>query len=64
MTFGIYIGNSPYIDASNAQIKIASREMAAIEVESDWERVEQIYDYVREKVSLRGRLTSRMPRKH
>jgi hypothetical protein len=46
----LYLGNSPYIDASAARIKIASRELAAMETESDWERVEQIYDYVREKV--------------
>ncbi len=46
----MYMGNSPYIDASNSRIKAASREIAATEAASDWERVEQIYDYVREKV--------------
>lgn len=46
----LYMGNSPYIDASNSRVKIASREVAAMEAETDWERVEQIYDYVREKV--------------
>lgn len=46
----LYLGNSPYIDASASRIKIASRELAALEADSDWERVEQIYDYVREKV--------------
>ncbi len=46
----LYLGNSPYIDASDSRIKIASRELAALEADSDWERVEQIYDYVREKV--------------
>jgi hypothetical protein len=46
----LYMGNSPHIDASNARIKIASRELAARPAENDWDRVEQIYDYVREKV--------------
>ncbi len=46
----IYTGNSPYIDSSNARIKNASREIAGIEVENDWARVEQIYDYVRDHV--------------
>lgn len=47
----IYMGNSPYIDASNARIKAASREVAKLEAENDWQRVEQIYDYVREHVN-------------
>ncbi|MEM8671053.1 MAG: transglutaminase domain-containing protein [Planctomycetota bacterium] len=46
----LYMGNSPYIDASDARIKAASRELAAVEAASDWERVESIYDYVRENV--------------
>ncbi|TWT80017.1 Transglutaminase-like superfamily protein [Planctomycetes bacterium CA13] len=46
----IYFGNSPNIDASNSIIRSASRELAAMEAESDWQRVEQIYDYVRENV--------------
>ncbi len=46
----IYLGNSPYIDASNARIRAASKELAAMKAESDWDRVEQIYDYVRDKV--------------
>ncbi|GAA5505175.1 transglutaminase domain-containing protein [Novipirellula caenicola] len=45
-----YLGNSPNIDASNSIIRSASRELAAQEAENDWQRVEQIYDYVREKV--------------
>ncbi len=46
----MYLGNSPYIDASDSRIKAASRELASVEVSSDWERVESIYDFVREKV--------------
>ncbi len=45
-----YLGNSPNIDASNSIIRSASRELAAKEAENDWQRVEQIYDFVREKV--------------
>lgn len=46
----LFMGNSPYIDASHGRIKAASREIAEMEAENDWQRVEQIYDYVREKV--------------
>jgi transglutaminase-like putative cysteine protease len=46
----MYMGNSPYIDASHSRIKTASRELAETEAEQAWQRVEQIYDYVREKV--------------
>lgn len=45
-----YLGNSPHIDASSGRIKAASREIAALPYTSDWDRAEQIYDYVREKV--------------
>lgn len=46
----VYMGNSPNIDASNGRIKKATRELAETEVASGWQRVEQIYDYVRENV--------------
>lgn len=46
----MFLGNSPYIDASNGRIRAASRELEAMEAENDWQRVEQIYDYVRDHV--------------
>ena len=46
----MFTGNSPFIDASHGRVKAASRELAAMEAENDWARVEQIYDYVRKKV--------------
>lgn len=46
----LFMGNSPYIDATHGRIKAASREIAMMESENDWQKVEQIYDYVREKV--------------
>ena len=48
----MFLGNSPHIDASNSRIRAASRELAvtAMEAENDWQRVEQIYDYVRDHV--------------
>ncbi len=46
----LYMGNSPNIDTSNAKIKMASREIAEQSAENDWDRVEQIYDFVRDKV--------------
>jgi transglutaminase-like putative cysteine protease len=42
----IYTGTSPYIDATNARIKAASKELAT----NAWDYVEQIYDFVRDKV--------------
>ena len=46
----LFMGNSPFIDASNARIKKASREVATMEANNDWQRVEQIYDFVRDNV--------------
>ncbi|MGI9471447.1 MAG: transglutaminase-like domain-containing protein [Rubripirellula sp.] len=47
----MYLSNSPYIDSTNAIIKRAWREIAAEDAATDWERVEQIYDFVRDKVN-------------
>ncbi|TWU34161.1 Transglutaminase-like superfamily protein [Novipirellula aureliae] len=46
----MYLGTSPYIDSGHSSIRAASRELAKMEAENDWQRVEQIYDFVREKV--------------
>ncbi len=46
----MFMGNSPFIDASSSRVRNASRELAAMEAENDWQRVEQIYDYVRDHV--------------
>lgn len=46
----MFMDNSPFIDASNSRVRSASRDVAKQEVENDWQRVEQIYDYVREHV--------------
>ena len=45
-----FLSSSPYIDSSNARIKAAWRGLAAEEVPNAWARVEQIYDFVRDKV--------------
>ena len=45
-----FMGNSPYIDATHIRIRNASKELATGEAENDWQRVEQIYDFVRERV--------------
>ena len=45
------MGNSPYINTSDARIKAAAREIAAMEADNDWQRVELAYDWVREKVT-------------
>ena len=45
-----FTGNSPKIDTTNSRIKKVSRELAAQESENAWDRVEQIYDFVRSEV--------------
>jgi len=46
----LFLSNSPYIDSSNSRIKSAWRDLATTEVSNDWERAEQIYDFVRDNV--------------
>jgi len=46
----IYLGNSPYIDATDGRIRNAAKEFQTTEYPNDWARVEAIYDWVREKV--------------
>jgi len=46
----MYLGTSPHIDSGHSSIRAASRELAELEAENDWQRIEQIYDFVREKV--------------
>lgn len=46
-----FLGSSPYIDPGSARIRAAVREIEAIPAGTAWTRVEQIYDWVREKIS-------------
>ena len=48
--FKIYLGNSPYIDTTDGRIRQAAKAFQGDEYESDWARVEAIYDWVRETV--------------
>ncbi|MEM6470376.1 MAG: transglutaminase domain-containing protein [Planctomycetota bacterium] len=45
-----YMGSSPFIDASHRKIRAAAKEVDGQTFSNDWERVEAIYDYVRDKV--------------
>ncbi|QDS94859.1 Transglutaminase-like superfamily protein [Roseimaritima multifibrata] len=45
------LGNSPYINTTDTRIRNAAREVAAMEAANDWEKVENAYDWVREKVT-------------
>lgn len=45
-----YMGNSPNIDASHGRIRAVARELKEKDAENDWQRIEQIYDYVRDNV--------------
>jgi len=44
-----YMGNSPYIESTHPQIRSLARQAIA-DKESDWEKVEAIYDTAREEV--------------
>ena len=48
----VFMGNSPEIDTTNGRIKKAARDLSAENesAENDWQRVERIYDFVREQV--------------
>ena len=46
----LYMGNSPFIDASSRIIRSAAKEVEALEAENDWHRVELAYDWVRDHV--------------
>ncbi len=54
-----YLGNSPYIDTTGTEVKKIVREIDAKKPETEWKRVEMLYDWVREKiVYTRGDLKS------
>lgn len=46
-----FLGTSPYIDPSSARIRMAVREIEALGGGTTWGKVEQIYDWVREKIN-------------
>ena len=45
-----FMGNSPEIDASHGRIRRAGRDLALDGIDSAWQRVERIYDFVRDNV--------------
>ncbi len=54
-----FLGNSPYIDTTSTEVKKIVREIDAKKPESEWKRVEMLYDWVRDKiVYTRGDLKS------
>ncbi|MDX1924954.1 MAG: transglutaminase-like domain-containing protein [Pirellulaceae bacterium] len=54
-----YLGNSPYIETTSSEVKKIVREIDAKEPETEWKRVEMLYDWVRDKiVYTRGDLKS------
>jgi len=46
-----FLGSSPYIDPGSGRIRAAVREIQAIPAGTAWQRVESIYDWVREKIT-------------
>jgi len=49
----MYKGGSPYIETRNSLIRKAARDAIAGSQETDWEKVESIYDWVRDKVEYK-----------
>ena len=46
-----FMGNSPYIDASSSEIRKIVREIDLTEPATAWQRVELLYDWVRENIA-------------
>lgn len=46
-----YLGNSPYIEADNAEIRRIVREVDAEKPLNEWKRVETLYDWVRDNIT-------------
>lgn len=44
------MGSSPFINTSDNRIKAISKQIAAADAENDWQRVERVYDWVRENI--------------
>lgn len=50
-----YLGASPYIETNHAKIKAVAKQLATeSEGKTDWEKVEAIYDWVREHVEYKN----------
>jgi hypothetical protein len=47
----IYLGNSPFIEADNAEIRRIVREVDASKPLNEWKRIEALYDWVRENIA-------------
>ncbi|MCC6508525.1 MAG: transglutaminase domain-containing protein [Pirellulaceae bacterium] len=45
-----FTGNSPFIDASNAEVRKIARDLIEQEPENAWQHVKLIYDWVRENI--------------
>ncbi|GIW96883.1 MAG: transglutaminase [Pirellulaceae bacterium] len=46
-----YLGNSPYIEADCTEIRNVAREIQAENALTDWNKVELVYDWVRENIT-------------
>ncbi len=49
-----FTGNSPYIEADSSEIRKIVKEIDATEPLTDWKRVEQLYDWVRENITYQN----------
>lgn len=45
-----FMGNSPYIETSSTEVKKIVREIDAKKPETEWQRVEMLYDWVRDNI--------------
>ncbi len=54
-----FLGNSPYIETTSSEVKKVVREIDAQKPETEWKRVEMMYDWVRDNIAYtRGDLKS------
>lgn len=52
-----YLGNSPFIEANSSEIRTIVRKILAENPANDWEKIETMYDWVRENIEYtRGEL--------
>ncbi|MEM8735340.1 MAG: transglutaminase domain-containing protein [Planctomycetota bacterium] len=52
-----FLGNSPFIEATSSEIKKVVREVAAEDPLTEWDKVELLYDWVRENIQYqKGKL--------
>jgi hypothetical protein len=48
-----FLGDSPFIKSSHSKVRKIAKETFAIEATNDWERIEHLYDWVRDNIEYK-----------